>query len=143
MNITKYILTKPSFEGVVTFGFSNENLLIYFINESNMNEGQQRWLLDHLPRSLQELQALRETMGAKLEVVPADISFEVFYAPFPNHRNRHRAEPLFTRLSDAHKTKAVVSVPAYVRYLKRTTIAAMLPENYLKRQEYLNNWDSL
>lgn len=139
----KYILTIPTAKGIVTFGFNGQDQLIFYCNESEMSEKQLKWMWEKLPFTSEILQSLARVVKGNLEEVPLDLTFDSFYRPYPNKRNKHRAIPLFDRLNDEQKAKCILAVKPYVSYLERARIAAMLPENFIKREEYLNNFNAL
>jgi hypothetical protein len=141
--IEKYILTSPSFKGNAVFGFSG-GFLSYFENESEMNEEQLRWLYGHFPFTLENLVAIQSKIKGRLEQVPTDLGFDVFWDSYDKKVNRKRCEPLWKKLTDAERITCLRSIAAYNSYLKRVGFRAKMdPENYLKREAFSNPWNSL
>jgi hypothetical protein len=141
--MVKYILKSNAFEGVVTFGFAN-GFLVHFSNESTMNELQVRWLFTNFPFTTDSLESIRDKIHGKLELVPADLSFDAFWETYGKKVNRKRCEPLWKKLSDAERLTCLTSIPHYKSYLKRTGFRAQMdPENYLKKESFQNPWNSL
>lgn len=142
MQVIKYVMTSKKFEGEVFFGYNELGRLTYYENASDMPDDHHVWLIKNLPGELARIEVLKSTIQGRIQEVPMEVTFEAFYDPFPRHRNKHRCIPLWKKLSEKHKIMAILSVEPYKNYLKRTGCFAQLPETYLQKQEYLNDWRS-
>jgi len=141
--IQKYLMKSQSFEGTVTFGFDAEGMLKFYDNESEMNQEQSAWLLRNFPFSLEHLKQVQSKIKGKLEEIPADLSFEVFWKAYNHKRNKIRCEPIWKKMKDTERLECLMNIKSYENYLRRSGIAKLNPENYLKRKEYLNNWNQI
>ncbi len=131
------------FKGSVEFGFSDEDFLIYFHNDSEMNAEQQMWLLNKVPRTIHLINELATTIKGKLEEIPVDLSFDAFWTKYGKKINRKRCEPLWKKLKDTERMQALRSIEPYKAYLQRSGFRGQLdPENYLKNGSYETNWNS-
>lgn len=141
--MTKYLLTSKSFDGKVLFGYAN-NMLVYYENDSEMSHDQHSWLMRNFPVTKRGLDEVKPLIKGKLEIVPQDVSFDVFWSAYDKKINRKRCEPLWKKLSPADCIVCLMSIKPYDGYLKRSGGRAKKdPENYLKSQMYLNDWNQL
>lgn len=138
----KYILTSASFTGSVVFGYVS-GWLTFYHNESEMSEEQLRWCAKHLPVEETHLEDLGKLIKGRIRPADIDLSFDSFWESYGHKRNRHRCEPLWKKMNDTKRTQAIMSIEPYENYLRKKNIAKKLPENYLKHQEYLNDWNKL
>ena len=141
--ITKYIMKSQSFGGTVVFGFDEEGALKYYENESEMNLAQSQWLFSNFPFTLDHLQQVQGKIKGKVELIPADLSFEKFWNAYNKKLNRKRSLPLWNKMSDADKVECLMSIKSYDSYLKRVKRGKLDPENYLKRESWTNNWNQI
>lgn len=140
----KYVLTSPKFEGAVTFGYNAESGLIFYHNQAELTPIQLDWLMKHIPVYEQNIEALAQRIEGKLVELPPDLSFEVFWEAYGRKINRKRAEPLYARLSDADKLKAISAIKPYDRYLERTRYRGKVdPDNYLRNHYFETNWNTI
>ena len=140
--IEKYAMTSPHFEGTVVFGYAN-GVLTFYDNETDMPEGQLLWCLNNLPNKKTDLEALDGQIKGRIQRVELDTSFEAFWEAYGHKRNRNRCEPQWIKLNDTTRITVMLSLEPYENYLKRKGFAKKLPENYLKYEEYLNDWNKL
>lgn len=138
----KYILTSPTLNGPITFGFNEDGFLTFYNNEANQAEPQIKALLRRLPRAVEELPNLTNGTQATLTEVPEDLSFDRFWrAQAPGKKiHRFRCEPLWKKMSDNNKMLAIMRYPAYLEYCAKNQRGIVDPENYLKKQYYLTDW---
>jgi hypothetical protein len=144
MNLIKYILTSPNFEGRLIFGFDGDKLRLYS-DESNLTRSQLEWMMLKRPFTEQELKEFVRHLkvGAKLTMVPPSLEFDAFWNAYKKKVNRQRCEPLWKKMSDAERTSCLMSIAAYDSFLMRDGRAKLDPENYLKRKAWDNNWNAL
>lgn len=139
----KYVLTSQLFAGAVTFWYNDLDLLVYYHNEGEMSEKQHVWLLKHMPRELVELDALRQTVKGSIEELPPDLSFDTFWDVYDKKINRKRCEPMWKKLSDADKMKALAVIKKYDAYCQRTGVGKAHPDNFMSKEYYLVDWSKV
>ncbi|TAN18809.1 MAG: hypothetical protein EPN37_04415 [Chitinophagaceae bacterium] len=140
----KFILTSSKFEGQVTFGYNEKDILIFLHNEAQMNNTQHNWLIHHLPACSEEIQKLNKILQGKLEELPEDLSLDRFWQLYNKKINRKRCEPLWKKMKEAEKMQCLRSIPHYEQYLNRINWREKAdPENYLKKAMYQNDWRNL
>lgn len=143
MSQIKYTLTSSKFTGKLVFGYT-DGLLSYFEKGADIKEGGYKWILENFPLVPAQLKKMADAIPGKMEVVPDDLSFDAFWEAYGKKENRHRCEPLWKKLSEADRIECLSSIKPYDGYLKRMNWRAKLsPENYLKKESFRNNWNSL
>ena len=139
----KYSLTSQSFAGAVVFGYSNEGFLVLYSNASEMTAQQQEWLLNKLPVNIINISELAKVVKGKLEEMPEDLSFDCFWESYGKKINKKRCEPMFNKLDDVEKYRAISTIVPYKNYLKRSGWRGQAdPEKYLKDRYFETNWNS-
>lgn len=142
MNLVKYILTAPLIDGKVVFGFDGDQLR--YFEDTGMNMRQLEWVIAHAPVTEEKLKAMAKIMrGGQLQMIPPDLSFEVFWDAYKKKVNKQRCIPLWKKLSDVDRIDCIMSLKAYESFLKRDGRAKLDPENYLKRRSWENNWNAI
>lgn len=143
MTVIKYILKSKSFTGSVIFGYKND-MLCLFNNESEMIDEQIKWLLPNLPLSKSCLADFQKKVKGSVEIVPPDTSFGAFWESYGKKINKKRCMPLWNKLKESDRIMCLMSLTSYDGYLKRANGRAKLdPENYLKRESYHTNWNTI
>lgn len=137
--IKKYILTSPKFNGGVVFGYDANNCLVFYHNECD-SPAAINWLKDRLPGNDIALVELKKKIEGTIQVVPPDLSFDTFWEAYDKKINRKRCEPLWKKLNDADRMRAIMNIKPYDAYLQRTGIAKCMAENYLKKEYYTVDW---
>lgn len=138
----KYVLTSPRFAGNVTFWYNEDDILVYFHNEAEMNIQQHSWLLRHLPTQEDAIKPLSSVIEGTLELLPEDLSFDRFWNAYARKVNRARVEPMWKKMSDAEKLQAIMQIKPYERYLQRTGFRGKAdPENYLRKGYFTTDWN--
>lgn len=137
----KYLLTSDSFDGNVVLGYQENDLLTLYSNDSEMTEPQRIWLLKNLPCHLSQVQHLAKQIKGKLEEMPEDISFNSFWSAYKKKINLKRCTPLFEKLSDADKLRAINAIKPYDAYLTRTKFRGKAdPDTYLRNRYFETDW---
>ncbi|TZF81799.1 hypothetical protein FW774_17230 [Pedobacter sp. BS3] len=137
----KYILTSKSFTGAVEFGFNSTGTLVFYNNAADMSDKQTDWLLAHLPPNEVYLNQLKVKISGELKEVPPDLSFDTFWTAYDKKIHAIRCKPLWNKLKDTDKMRAIMQIKPYDAYCARTGIAKANPENYLKKQYYETDWN--
>ena len=139
----KFILTSPKFEGAVTFGYNADNRLIYYENTTSMTIKQLDWLLANLPQASTWIGNIKTDSGTRVVEIPEDLSFERFWNLYDKKVNRLRAEPLFEKLNEAEKFKAIMRVKTYKEYCHLTHRGVSDPEKYIRSKYFETDWDKV
>ncbi len=142
LTMRKFILTSQYFEGSVTFGFSDDGWLTLLHNEAVFNDKQHSWLFeDHrFPKRIERVELLTKLIKGVLTEVPPDIGFDVFWSTYDKKINKKRAEPLYNKLSDADKMKAITTIKPYQKYCERVKRGIADPEKYLRDLYFETDW---
>lgn len=139
----KYSLSSGAFAGAVVFGYSDEGHLVLYNNTSQMTAPQQDWLLQKLPTHITHIDELAKIVKGKLEEMPEDLRFDCFWETYAKKINRKRTEPLYNKLDDVEKYRAIASIGPYKNYLKRSGWRGQAdPEKYLKDRYFETNWNA-
>ncbi|QNK63964.1 hypothetical protein H7F33_05585 [Pedobacter sp. PAMC26386] len=138
----KYVLTSQNLTGSVIFGYDDAGLLVFYdATPAMITEKQLLAVLKNLPREAQDLQALADKTKCTLELLPEDLSFEVFWNKYDKKINRKRCEPLYKKLDDTEKTACIRNIKPYEDYLYRTNFRGKAdPDNYIKKEYYAVDW---
>ena len=143
MTQIKYTLTSQKFKGKLVFGYS-EGFLTYFECGAEMKPESYKWILENFPLVPAQLKKMADAIPGKMEVVPDDLTFDAFWEAYAKKVNKIRCEPLWSKMGEADRIECIQSIKSYDGYLRRMNGRAKLdPENYLKKQAYNNNWNSL
>lgn len=141
--MNKYLLTSKAFVGSVVFGY-RDGILTLFENDTEMTYEQIKWCAEHLPTHEEQLEELRRVIKGSIQEVPPATDFDTFWQTYGKKINKKRCEPLWKKLTEADRALAIMSVRAYDGYLKRSNgRAKMDPENYLRKESFRNEWNSL
>mgnify|MGYP006879913062 FL=1 len=85
--------------------------------------------------------------GTSAIIVEADIevTFAMFWHDYPNKRNRHLAADYWLKMSKTQQVQAYVAVKEYRRYCDRNKhwYNPRIADVWLKKKEYLNEWNAL
>jgi len=139
----KYILTSHTVGGSTIFGFNDDDVLIYYHNEMELDTRALQWQIAHMPYNLAELKAIAHKAKVPLEEVPMDVSFDAFWVAYGKKINRKRAEPLYNKLSQEEKLLAMVAIKPYLRYCKNNNRAIADPEKYIRSSFFETDWRGL
>lgn len=100
------------------------------------------YLSRNIPATEEELKQMASRWKCELIEMPMDLSFDNFWNTY-NYKigNKARAEKLWSKMSDADKTKALMAIPKYERYLKtKNNMEKAYPETYLSQKRYENTF---
>lgn len=138
----RYALTSPKFEGQIIFGFDDDDIMIYYHNETDMTTIAHEWMQQHLPIKDEDIQPLAKLIQGSLELMPEDLSFNNFWDQYGKKINKSRCEDLYKKLSDAKKLQAILSIKHYDNYLQRITWNRSKAdgETYLRKKMYETDW---
>lgn len=140
-----YILTSPKFAGSIEYKYCDEGYLTWFSYQATMSSKQREYALTKMPLTINGFQDLIGNSDTlKVEEILLDFSFDAFWESYANKINRKRCEPIYNKLTNEKKLQCIKSIASYKRYLRKTNFRNEVdPENYLKREMYLNDWNKL
>ena len=145
----RYSLTSHLFEGSVIFGFNEQGWLVFYKNEAEFTAEQQDWLFEikdgmsRFPVHLFKIQSLASVIKGELKELPPDLSFEVFWDAYDKKVHRKRAEPIYKKLSEADRLKAITEIKPYQKACQRTNRGIADPEKYLRSAYYETDWSKV
>lgn len=117
----KYSLTSTQFIGEVILSFDQQGYLVMYDRSSaEMSETQVAWLVDELPRRIEDLQkVLGSSKTAKLTEVSQVIDFELFWDRYDEkiRSSRKRTLAKWNKLSKTDQIKAYKFISRYESHL--------------------------
>lgn len=138
--IETYILSSDHFTGAIQVSYKSGLLVFYDAISAELSEAQLVSLLKKMPREEQDLQIIRDTKYFIIKKLSEDLSFEAFWERYGKKIHTHRCEPLWRKCSDAKKVLHLRGIEPYKAYIKRTGVAMVNPENYLRKEYYKTDW---
>ena len=139
----KLVLTSPKFAGQLVFGYGDTGLLLYYLNETDLDHKKNEWLLPNLPIHEVHLLSLKAKLEGTLTEVPMDLSFEAWWLEYNRKINRKRSEPLHDKLDDADRTLAFVRAKPYQKFREGKGQAIADPEKYLRDRLFDTDWSRM
>lgn len=137
MMTNKYILTSEQFAGELVLEYNLDDVLVRFENQATLSEVQLVWLSANFPLTVDAANALLQRTGLRATVVPADLSFEVFWDAYDHkaYSNRKLCLKLWNKLSHAERIAVLLDIPKYEnRLLKQPGVAKKYAETYLRSE---------
>jgi hypothetical protein len=138
-----YIATSNSFQGELSFKYDLNGLLIAFEISAVISSGQRDWFFKNLPLNESDLIVswAKSSKTLRITEVPIDLSFDAFYNKYSYKvGDKKKCIKLWSGLSDEIRTKALMVVPKYFRWLEATGTAKVYPERYLSKEYYNNDY---
>ncbi|WP_157960878.1 hypothetical protein [Nubsella zeaxanthinifaciens] len=136
----KYMLTSVLFTGTVMFVYNAEGWLVGLDNSAEFSDAQHNWLLNKLPKRLEEIEPWSAQIKGALKEIPMDLSFDVFWDAYGRKVNRIRTEPLYKKLSDTDKARAIMQIKPYFTYCRANNRGIADPEKYIRNAYYETDW---
>ena len=135
----KYVFTSPSFEGELIFGYSSENVLMFFENNAILKDEQLQYLTRNFPFVADQLPKI--VNKGKLKEI-TDLTFDKFWADYGYKvGNKSRAEKLWNKLQEIERILVLESLPRYNYYLKtHPSIEKAYAETYLFQRRWENEY---
>lgn len=138
----KFSLTSDKFTGTIQFWYNEDNILITYSNDTDLDERGNKWMLVNLPEHLNDLDALKLKIKGKIQELPPDISFETFWKDYNHKVSKKRAMAVWVKMSDDDKLDAIFSCKPYLAYLQRVKWRSQAdPLTYLKNAMYETDWN--
>lgn len=135
-----YLLTSKLFDGEIEFIFDDDGSLCSYDNRANLNQEQKIWLLNKLPRSIEQLKGvLGSSQSAKLTEVKKEVSFDAFWDLYDDKKSSSRKRTLakWDKLKKSDKIKAFNYVPFYFTTIPSGT-RKKFAETYLNAELWNN-----
>ncbi|MGE0636010.1 MAG: hypothetical protein AB7G44_03475 [Bacteroidia bacterium] len=131
----RYSLTSAKTEGDLVFEYNNNQLLCGFQCRAEVTDEQLTWILQRLPFTFAELQALAK-QGRVLKEIPLDLSFETFYNLYAYKTGKLEAERAWKRLNEADKVKALERINKFKQFCNSKNTALPYPATYLNKRRF-------
>lgn len=140
-----FVLTSTAFAGNIEYKYCDEGYLIWFSYQATMSSTQRDYALTKMPLTISGFEALiGNSKTLKVEEIQLDLSFDAFWEAYGNKINKKRCQPLFEKLNTDNRLLCIKSIASYKRYLNKTNFRNPVdPENYLRKEMYLNDWNKL
>lgn len=128
--------------GAVYISFWLDNSLESIAFDIKCTAKQKTWACDIVPLAEKEDGAIDEYMtnlkksGVPIELVPPDLSFQTFWDAYGIKQNRHRAEKIWKKMSDADKVKALLHIPKLKAYRLKMGYGPLHADSYLRDKRY-------
>lgn len=134
----KFLISSPKYKGHVTLIYdANGQIEVIDFSETNMDTEQRFLFKNVMPITLNHLQNgghnLKSCTVVEVEYI---VHFDQFWNEYNKKVNRIRAEKEWATLTKTEKLKSIHSIRKYHRYLERTGIGKLDPENYLKNKRF-------
>ncbi|MCO5253609.1 MAG: hypothetical protein M9892_04490 [Bacteroidetes bacterium] len=85
----------------------------------------------------QELLQMNDQQGLKVQIQNADLSFDNFWQLYAYKVGaKKKSEELWKKLSEDDRADAIKGIRKYDNYLRRTGIAKVYPERYIKYRRW-------
>lgn len=143
----KFIITSDKLEGNICFGYNETGLLCFFeVNTTDLTDPQIKWILDRLECAyhIPNLYEWAKPNNWRVEEIPVDLGFDVFWDLYKMKRNRTDAEKIWNGFDDAKRVQVLANVKAYNRYCAKNAswYNKLYPDNYLSKHTQ-DEWDKL
>ncbi len=110
---------------------------------ANLHNEQRIWFFNNMPLTETQLTVKWAKSSKTLKVieVPLDLSFEAFYNRYAYKvGEKKKCIKLWNELNPEKRTKALIMIPKYFRWLEHTNTAKVYPERYLSKEYYENEY---
>lgn len=137
----RFLLSSKKFTGTAELVYhTSGHLMLLDLSKAKMDTETIR----HFKAAVSpHIDTLTERFTADVTVVEAafEITFEMFWNAYDLKIHRKRCEAIWERMSVDKKVAAWMGVQAYDAYLQSTGYRKKAdPENYLKKEYWLNEW---
>lgn len=144
---------KPLFSGEVKISLAPNDIIAGIdFSETDMSAAVQSSIIKHLAMLLNKMEGytgdygqIADKTGRHLSVrkVPR-ATFELFWELYQKKVNKYRCEPLWKKLSESDKERAITQIAMYDKYRDATGYRGKLdPENYLKTRMFDSDFEEL
>lgn len=136
-----YLLMSPSMpNGEIKLQYSNAGVLAGFSIAGEISAAQHRWLIEKLPKSLDELQLLCSSVKSlKLVPIETEITFEMFWNKYDEKKlsSKKRSEVKWNRMRKSEQIKAYNYINRYFLNIPGG-VAKKYAETYLNAEQWNN-----
>jgi hypothetical protein len=145
----RFLFTSPRYKGFVEAIYDNTDLIwkINFCNAIGINRDWRKAFCSRMPATVEGIEhVFGGVEEVKYKEVDFEVTFEDFKREYPNLRNTHLAIAYWYRMTKAEQYLAYLAAIEYRQYCERLNLEKryiMLPEKFLKKEQWLNNWKSL
>ncbi|NJM14038.1 MAG: hypothetical protein HC896_00395 [Bacteroidales bacterium] len=130
----EFILTSKNFEGSLTFGYNENEVLLSFANNAELNDGQVDFLCKNFPFRLCYLNMFAGEKG-KIEEI-TDVSFENFWDIYNYKTDKINALKFWDKMPNNDKLDAINGIKRYkTRCLMKNT-AMIYAVRYLRNRRW-------
>lgn len=137
----KFVLTSPKFTGQIIIGYGTDGVMVYYSNDATFTFKQHVWFLNRMPFMENQIHELAKAASCELLEVPQDTTFETFYNTYDKKRNANRCKPLYEKLADNDKLKAILAIKPYFDFCKRTGYRSIAdPDTYIRQRYFDTGW---
>ncbi|MBS1641567.1 MAG: hypothetical protein JSR11_03730 [Bacteroidetes bacterium] len=120
---------------------------INFANCSDISKDALKWFKTAIPVCVENMEAnFKNTPAVKVEEVDFEVTFDDFKREYPYKRNTHLAEAYWPKLTSSKQYSAFIAAITYRKYLAKPNNkwqTPMLPEKFLKEEQWRNDWKAL
>lgn len=143
----RFVLTSPSHKGYVEaiYDTSDELWRINFCN-ATINRDWKKAYKNRITILVDNLETAFAETGIKVEEKDFEVLFDDFKREYPYKRNTHLAEAYWHKLTSSKQYCAFVAAIEYAQYCNRRNLDKqfiLLPEKFLKTEQWKNNWREL
>lgn len=137
-----YLLTKKGVAGELTLSYNAEGRLCAFTCDMEMSDSLLSTTIHRLPILQEDALAVKKAVGWSVSEVPQDLSYEAFWKAYDYKvGDQVRCRKLWKALSDADKSKVLLVIPKYHRWLKlHTSTEQLFPTTFLNQRRFENDF---
>lgn len=141
----RFTLTSPNIKGHIELIYNNNGILqrIDFAGATLDPKQTHNYKLRISVQAGNLYEAFKET-GVIVEEKEFEVTFQDFRREYPYKRNTHLAEAHWPKMTSGNQYKAFVAAIEYRKYCERNEwYKPMIPDKWLKTEQYKNNWREL
>lgn len=143
----RFLLTvKSRFKGAIEahYDVNGQLMKIDFSRCQAIEPDAIRWFKNAIAVRVENIEKPFEGTTVTLAEADFEVSFEDFKREYPYKRNTHLAAAYWPRLTSAQQYSAFLGAMEYRKYLERTTWQKpMIPDKWLKQEQFKNDWKAL
>lgn len=143
--MTRFLLTSEKFTGSAEVWFDdNGSLARVDLITANMDFRQVAYLLKNTSPEISTFKGMLTGSGLVISEVPLVITVDDFIKEYPYKRNTHLVKEYWPKMAAKEQERAFFAAMEYRDYCQRNGwYKPRIPETWLKKKEYLNNWKTM
>lgn len=144
--MTRFLLTSEKFTGSAEVWFDdNGRLARVDLITANMDFRQVAYLLKNTSPEISTFKGMLIGSGLIISEVPLVITVDDFIREYPYKRNTHLVKEFWPKMAAKEQERAFFAAMEYRDYCQRngSWYNPRVPETWLKKKEYLNNWKTM